>query len=282
MMLHGGDIITYKDRYNGKIIDFSSNINPLGPPEGLKDVLVAAYHELTYYPDIKYRELKLHISSYLGCDRTQVIVGNGALEIINNVSMLFKRIVVFVPCFGEYIKRPMILGKEVLKLPLKRNDFSIDLQLLEDNLTIGDLLILGNPNNPTGLRIPEWAIRAVYELVNDKGAFLFLDETFYEFCPVDYDSIELFKKGTNICVVRAATKFFALPGIRLGYAFASEDFIEKYSEIEMPWSVNSYANAAGRCIFNDKDYIDKSKKYISKEREYLIAKLSEINWIRVF
>lgn len=281
-MIHGGDVLTYKDRYPGEIIDFSSNINPLGPPEGLKAVLSAAYYEVTCYPDIKYRELKAHVSSYLGCDESQVIVGNGAMEIINNICHLFKRIVVFTPCFVEYIKRPIVLGKEVLKLPLKKDDFSIDLPLLEKNLRPGDLLILGNPNNPTGLRIPKPALKAVYDLVTRKAAFLLLDEAFYEFCPADYDSIGLFNNETNICIVRAATKFFALPGIRLGYAFAPRAFIKKYIEIEMPWSVNSYANAAARCIFSDRDYIERSKKYINRERDHLTKNLSKLNWIKAF
>jgi len=281
-MIHGGDVLTYKDRYHGEIIDFSSNINPLGPPEGLKDVLSAAYHEVACYPDIKYRELKANVSLYLGCNESQVIVGNGALEIINNVCQLFERIVVFIPCFVEYIKRPIVLGKKVIKLPLKKDDFGIDLQLLEDNLKAKDLLILGNPNNPTGLRIAEPVLKAIYELVRRRGAFLLLDEAFFEFCHADYDSIKLFKDEADVCVVRAATKFFALPGLRLGYAFAPEDFIKKYSNIEMPWSVNSYANAAARCIFDDKSYIDRTRKYINQEREYLIKNLSKIKWIKVF
>jgi len=280
-MIHGGDILTYKGKYHGKIIDFSSNINPLGPPEGLKDVLSAAYHEVTCYPDIKYRELKAHVSLYLGCDETEVIVGNGALEIINNVCHLFERIVVFAPCFVEYIIRPVVFGKDVLKLPLTE-DFSVDLARLASNFRAGDLLILGNPNNPTGLRIPEPTLKKIFELVTCKGAFLLLDEAFFEFCPADYDSIELFKGEANVCIVRAATKFFALPGIRLGYGFASKNFIKKYREIEIPWSVNSFANAAGRCIFSDKDYIDRTKKYISQERQYLQKSLSKVKWIKVF
>lgn len=280
-MIHGGDVITYSDRYPGKIIDFSSNINPLGPPECLKSILERSYEELVCYPDIKYRELKTNVSSYLGCNADQVILGNGALEIINNMCLLFNRIVVFIPCFVEYVKRPKILGKDLLKLPLKEN-FTIDLEGLKNNLKPGDLLILGNPNNPTGLRISKAKLEALYEIVTRKGAFLLLDEAFFEFCPKDYDSISLFRTSSNVCVIRAATKFFALPGIRLGYGFAPSNFVKKYNEVEIPWSVNSYANAAGRCIFRDKDYIEKTKKYINEERKYLLTGLSEIKWIKVY
>lgn len=280
-MIHGGDVISYSDKYEGEIIDFSSNINPLGPPDSLKDAISAAYTELECYPDIKYRELKANVAAYLGCDQDQVILGNGAMEIINNVCLLFKRIVVFTPCFIEYIKRPKVLGKSVLKLPLAEG-FSIDLEKLENSLQPRDLLILGNPNNPTGLRIPEPVLKAVYDLVISRGAFLLLDEAFFEFCPADYDSISLFKIQSNVCIVRAATKFFALPGLRLGYGFASTGFARKYTEIEMPWSVNAFANAAGRCIFKDKAYIERTKKYIDKERKYMLKSLSQVNWVKTF
>jgi len=72
-MIHGGDVISYSDKFEGEIIDFSSNINPLGPPEGLKDAINAAYAELVRYPDIRYRELKANVAAYLGCDQEQVI-----------------------------------------------------------------------------------------------------------------------------------------------------------------------------------------------------------------
>ena len=280
-MIHGGDLETYKNKYNGNIIDFSSNINPLGPPKGLKEEMSRAYFELCAYPDIYYRELRQNIAAYLKCDASQVIVGSGALDIINNVSFMFKRIVVFTPCFSEYIKRPAVLGKDVAKLPLDEN-FRIDTAKLADNLRSGDLLILGNPNNPTGLRIPEETLMRIYYAVVQSKAFLLLDEAFFEFCPESYDSVEVFKGSHDVCVIRAATKFFALPGIRLGYGFASSEFAKRYGNIEMPWSVNSYANAAARCIFKDSDYIERTKEYIKKEREYIQDELSEIKWIRAF
>ena len=278
-MIHGGDI--YSNAYKGKIIDFSSNINPLGPPEKLKEELEKAYSELTAYPDINYRELKSNIAEYLRCSLGEVVLGNGAVEIINNVCLMFDRIIVFTPCFSEYIKRPAILGKEVKTLPLD-HDFKINIKSIEDSLKKGDVLILGNPNNPTGLRIPEEELKRIYSIVKQKDAFLLLDEAFFEFCPKDYDSVELFRGKENICVIRAATKFFALPGIRLGYGATSTAFAEKYGEVESPWSVNSYANAAARCIFRDKEYIEKTKQNINRERDYLFKELFKIQWVKPY
>jgi threonine-phosphate decarboxylase len=224
-MRHGGDLLSYSKDFVGRLIDFSSNINPLGYPKGLEESLVSSFTDLMVYPDIKYRKLKKAVAQYLGCDEGEIILGNGAVEIINNLVMLFDRVIVFTPCFSEYIERPRILGKEVLKLPLKE-DFSIDIDLIRENISAGDLVILGNPNNPTGRRIPKDLLMDIHELVRSNAAHLLLDEAFYEFCPLDYDSIELFRSSNNICVIRAATKFFALPGIRLGYGFLSSKLAE--------------------------------------------------------
>jgi threonine-phosphate decarboxylase len=278
-MIHGGDI--YSHNSGGQIVDFSSNINPLGPPAGLKEEMDKAFSELTAYPDIQCRELKSNVAAYLKCSSSEVIVGSGALEIISNVCLMSKRVVVFTPCFSEYIRRPAVYGVEVKKFPLD-SSFKINIGCLEEGLKKGDLLILGNPNNPTGLRIPKEELRQIYGVVKQKDAFLLLDEAFFEFCPDDYNSVELFKGMDNVCVIRAATKFFAIPGIRLGYGVASSAFAEKYAETESPWSVNSYANAAGRCIFTDMDYIVKTKQHINREREYLLKELSKIGWIKAY
>lgn len=282
-MKHGGDLISYADYYQGELIDFSSNINPLGPPEGLKRELINSFNTLISYPDIQYRYLRKAISEYLKCNIENVIVGNGAVEIINNIIHLFKRVIVFIPSFSEYEDRARVFGKEVLKLNYLE-DFSLDLENLEENMMEGDLLVLGNPNNPTGLRIEIEELKKAYEIVRAKGGFLLLDEAFFEFCPEDYDSIDIFSdedfKGVGI--IRAATKFFALPGIRLGYACTSKDMVEEYKKIELPWSVNALADCAGRYIFNCKDYIDKSKRYIEAERKFLLEELSKIEGIKVY
>lgn len=280
-MRHGGDILTYRHLFDGRFRDFSSNINPIGMPFGLKDRLLNGIKEITKYPDIQYRNLKSEIAEYLRCNTENVIVGNGAVEIINNLSMMFNRAVVVTPCFAEYIERPKVFGKEVVKLPLD-NEFEINVELIKENIREGDLLILGNPNNPTGKRIKDYVLTEIHEAVKEKNAFLILDEAFFEFCPEDYDSIKLFNESENVCIIRAATKFFALPGIRLGYAYTSKAIVEKYNKIVLPWSVNTFADMAAECIFSDEHYITTSKEYIATQREYLLSELRGIENIKVY
>ena len=151
-MKHGGDLITYEKYYDGDLIDFSSNINPLGPPEGLCEELIKGFPTLTSYPDIKYRHLKENIAEYLKCPIENVVVGNGAVDIINNFILIFPRVIVLLPSFLEYEQRALVYNKEIIRLNYKE-DFTLDLEAIEDIMKSRDLLILGNPNNPTGLRI---------------------------------------------------------------------------------------------------------------------------------
>ena len=281
-MEHGADLLTYEDQYDGDLIDFSSNINPLGPPKELDEVLIGSFQALTTYPDIKYRKLKLSISNYLNCQKENIIVGNGAVEIINNFIIPAKSVTIMTPSFSEYEKRAIAHGK-LVKRHSYRDDFSIDIDSLKD-IKEDELLILGNPNNPTGLRITKDELMKIYNIVKEAKAFLLLDEAFFEFCPEDYDSIQIFKEYNydSIGIIRAATKFFALPGIRLGYGCTSPEKVKEIEKIELPWSVNSLADAAGQFIFNDKKYINESKVYIEKERNFLLDELSKIEGIKTY
>lgn len=282
-MEHGGDLLTYKDKYGGKLIDFSSNINPLGVPRGLEKAIMDAFKEVEVYPDIQYRKLKEALANYLDCEKANILVGNGAVEIIDNFIMLAERVVLFIPSFSEYELRAGVHKKEVLVLEYG-DDFTIEVDILKKNLKENDLLILGNPNNPSGLRIAEETLLEIYACVQSVKGHLLLDEAFYEFCPKDYDSIELFKDTAykNVSVIRAATKFFALAGIRLGYACGSQGTVEKISSIELPWRINSMANTAGLTIFKDTDYIKKSKDYIRRQRDYLFSELKKIKAVKPY
>lgn len=282
-MEHGGDLLTYENFYDGELIDFSSNINPLGTPKGLKEDIINNLQTLTTYPDIQYRKLKRSISKYLNCEASNILVGNGAVEIINNFVILAKKIIVCTPSFSEYEKRAIAHNKLVETIPYKK-DFTIDMEAIEEIIHEDDLIILGNPNNPTGLRIPKEQLLKIYRLVKKAKAFLLLDEAFFEFSPEDYDSIELFKEYNfeSVGIIRAATKFFALPGIRLGYGCTSKEKMEAIQKIELPWSINSLADAAGQFILNDKEYIRKSKEYIEAERRFLLSELSRIEGIKPY
>lgn len=273
-MEHGGLLSFNKEKT--ELIDFSSNINPLGFPKSLQETLLDNFNRFAVYPDIKYRNLKFSVSKYLDCKAENILLGNGAVELIDNFCNEANRIIVCTPCFSEYILRAEARKKPVLRIPYLE-DFLPDINSIEKNLQQNDLLILGNPNNPTGLSLKKEDVIKIYELVKAKNAFLLLDEAFFEFCPFIYDSIHLFKKDRfkNICIIRAATKFFALPGIRLAYACTSPEIAGKISRNELPWHINTAAEIAGCVIFEDNDYIQKSKNLIQEERKFLFENLNK-------
>lgn len=280
-MKHGGDIVSYQHLYHGPIIDFSSNINPLGYPEILSQVIANGLESLTAYPDIQYRALRQAIAKYLGCQPGEVIVGNGAVEIIDYFCKSYERIVVCIPCFSEYIERTYAHQKKTLKIPLPE-DFILRVEVLKAQLNPGDVLMFGNPNNPTGLRIDKEELIRIQQFTEKQGAFLVLDEAFFEFCAEDYDSIRLFYGKENVCVIRAATKFFGLPGIRLGYAYAPPQIISHYNNSILPWRVNAIADLAGRVIFQEKEYIQETKQYVEQQRQFMLSQLRKIAGITVY
>jgi threonine-phosphate decarboxylase len=162
------------------------------------------------------------------------------------------------------------------------NDFRVSAKLLEEKLEAGDVIILGNPNNPTGKRIEKDEVIKIQAFAEEKGVFLLLDEVFFEFCPEDYDSIHLFYRKENVGVIRAATKFFGLPGIRLGYAYVRRNVAKTYDKLALPWRINAIADLAGRVIFKDTEYIRKTKEYIKQQRQFMLSQLKKINGIKVY
>lgn len=282
-MKHGGDLLSYKEYYDGELVDYSSNINPLGIPKGLEKELRGSFKKLDTYPDIKYRKLRKSVAEYLKCNEANTVLGNGAVELIDNFIFLATRVLIYIPSFLEHEERALIHNKEAIYIPYKE-DFAIDIKKFANIIQEGDTVILGNPNNPTGLRIKKEEILIIYSIVKKKKGFLVLDEAFFEFCPDDYDSIELFRKTEyeNLAIIRAATKFFALPGIRLGYGCASVKMAMKVEKLQLPWSINTLAEVAGNYIFHDKKYIEESKEYIEKERRYLLNELSKIKIIKPY
>lgn len=273
---HGGDIYSYKNYYEGNLYDFSSNINPLGFPKGLKEGIMERFSEIGNYPDVKYRKLKENIGNYLNTDSEFIKVGNGAVEIIDLIISQFKRLIIFDPGFSEYRLRGLEHDLEIISLDLDKN-MEIPMEKLIGVLQEGDLILIGNPNNPNGKTISEEKLLELYTLTVTKNAYLLLDEAFFEFADLTYDTVEIFSNldYNNIGIVRAATKFFSVPGMRLGYGVFDREMIKKLESIELPWTVNSFAVIASDYLF-DEDFITESRKYIFSERKRYIDKLREI------
>lgn len=259
--MHGANFYDY----DKKLIDFSSNINVFNMNERLFSFIRDDFDHVNVYPDIKAREAIDNVATYLACDASNIILGNGSIEIIDKAIHRAGRVVIFDPSFYEYELRASVYKKELIRINYK--DFKIDFDELKV-LKKGDLLILTNPNNPNGRLLKKEELIKAQEICKERSATLLLDEAFIEFTLHDYDSIKLFK-GEDVIVVRAMTKTFALPGVRFGFAYAPKDFKDYYDELSLAWSTGFIQNEAAKLLANSEEYLSETKKYYHDERARL-------------
>ncbi|WP_209701728.1 pyridoxal phosphate-dependent aminotransferase [Clostridium algifaecis] len=282
-MEHGGDIYTDGILKGKKLLDFSSNINPLGVPKSFIDNIYEAVKLSDVYPDAEYRELKTNIRDYLNADSIEeknIIVGNGAAEIIDLSIGCFKSICIVVPSFIEYEKNSVKWGLDIKYSFLNENmdfDYKDIIKKLEDS----EALIIGNPNNPNGRIIDKKNFKNILDYCERYNKTIIIDEAFVEFTGKTENSfIDELKNYKCLFIVRAITKFFGMPGVRFGYGISKNKLIlENIGSRQNPWNINCFAEMAAKYIFKDEEYIKNSLRWISIEREIMLNQLNKIDII---
>ncbi len=292
-MEHGGDIYTEGLLKGRKLLDFSSNINPLGLPLSFKENVEKALKNVEKYPDVEYRQLKNSIKEYIkfslnyfyieeekassSMEDANIVLGNGAAEIIDLVISLFKSICVVVPSFIEYEKNAVKWNCQIIHSHLKEN-MEYDYEDIRQKITKAEALIIGNPNNPNGGVIDKDKFKEILNYCEENNKTIIIDEAFVEFtgkrgCSFLRES----QKYKCIFLIRALTKFFALPGIRMGYGLCkNENLIKIIKSKQNPWNINSFAEIAAESVLKDKKYIEDSLCWIEKERKFMLDELKEI------
>ncbi|PHV70994.1 threonine-phosphate decarboxylase [Sporanaerobium hydrogeniformans] len=283
---HGADGMQMARRY-GKdptaLLDFSANINPY-LPEKLEEAVLEGLKQSRHYPDSCYSELREQLAQYCQVEPTQVIPGNGATEVIYLLMKSLKgRLGILNPTFSEYERSARLSGLEVYDLYWdKEADFAFNLEEIKAHLEDFDFLFLCNPNNPTG-RVED--LQALLSLLEERGKLLIVDETFMEFVEEE-ERVSLVKKiatSKQLIIIKAATKFFGMPGLRLGYALTSNKaLMERMYSYKEPWSINSFAEAIAKVIFQQKAYQARSKAYYQVERRRILGQLSQIQGLKVY
>ena len=256
------------------ILDFSASISPLGPPESALDAIQAHLSSLTAYPDPDYGELRTALGEALNVDPDWILPGNGSAELLTwaawDLSKLEATYLV-TPAFGDYSRALSAFGAKVLKCPL-------DLQLLDaepvrrlvtDDLSVSNRslvspsfrlpvplalnaergLLLNNPHNPTGLLFGR---EAILPYVKQFGMVV-VDEAFMDFLPPweQETLIDAVEEFPNLVILRSLTKFYSLPGLRLGCAIAHPDILSRWQLRRDPWPVNALAAAAAAAAVRD-------------------------------
>ena len=283
---HGANVDNMAKKFGkneNDIIDFSSNVNPHIISDLGKYVL-EGLEKSRSYPDINYTNLRNNISDYIKVDSELIIPGNGATEIIYLLMKSIKRrLAILNPTFSEYGRGAKLNNLEIIDFHLKEeNNFSIDLDEIQKNMDKFDSLFVCNPNNPNG-KVKD--LNELLDLMIENDKLLNVDETFMEFVGEEekYSLINKIEQTPNLFILKAVTKFFGMPGLRLGYGVTSnKQIINNIYEYKEPWTINSFAENLSNYLFKDKEYINGSKDYYINERKFMLKELRKISRLKVY
>lgn len=253
------------------LIDFSANINPLGPPKTLKNQWTSLYNTIQYYPDPKGRQLVKKIAEKENIKEGQILLGNGAAELISLIGrMLFgKKVLLIQPTFSEYEQVCKVNNCEVSYYIVNDTDWMLNMEDLEASLKGVHAVFLCNPNNPTGIYYKKKELLSLLQACKRNNSLLILDEAFYDFVKGYEDMVPELKHSPHLLILRSMTKMFSIPGIRLGYTIAAKEIIIKLASQQTHWSVNNIALHAGLFLLEEENFITDTLHYIETEKNKL-------------
>ena len=304
--IHGGNIFQFAHEQRiepYEVVDFSANINPLGPSQRGLDALNAQLRYISHYPDDTNDDVLNAIADTYGMDKHQIIVGNGAAELLYAICRLPGYTGAFVPApgFSEYKEaleaskipvrdifyrpREDDNGKPYFEVPyLALETFAAELKGQDGRI----IVFLGNPNNPDGTLLDKDHIRTVASMLKDANSLLVIDESFIDFVGNDplqdneHSMRSLVNEFDNIIVVHSFTKFYAVPGLRIGAAFTNKTLITQLQQYIPSWSVNTLAQAYTKAALNDVDYIKRTKQELNEEIAFMYNAVDAIEGITVY
>ena len=270
------------------LLDFSASISPIGPPEGVWEAMRSV--DLSTYPDPECLDLREAICRHLSTPTRQVpleqvLVGNGSTEIFHLLARAYLSdntgsgtALLMTPTYGEYEGACRMAGANLLNLRANISDaFRWDIDettaIIRGNKP--ELVIVCNPNNPTGVYLDRGEISALAEATGEAGSLLVVDEAYLSFVKEPWDSLEMLKRP-NVMLVRSMTKDYAQTGLRLGYALASEEVVARLRAYQPDWTVNSLAQKAGITALEDAGYLPRAREAVFRAKEYLSAAIREL------
>ena len=282
---HGGDIFGLAEEERNQIIDFSININPLGlSPKGREALSRSWEKETLRYPDVECRDLVHQLSHRYDMPENTIALGNGATELMYKLLELLRpqKVFVMAPSFSEYR-----LSAEAVHCPVesilleKENGFALPVETIRKKLTPHSLIYLGHPNNPDGQLLLKEDLLAILDRVKETDSFLIIDESFIDFLGDGYSYRQLFQDISYGAVVMSLTKFYAVPGLRIGCAFLAPKLCEALKNTLIPWNVNGLAQLYMTDALQDENYREATIRYNQEERALLAGELGKIEDIEI-
>jgi threonine-phosphate decarboxylase len=258
------------------MLDFSASINPLGLAPGAMQAVQESLRLATHYPDPDCYDLKQALGSFQGIDPECVCIGNGSTELIFLLpkALALRQALIPGPTFSEYAAAMRAVGGEASPLlALPEEEFR--LRPTQVAAALGrsyDCVWQCNPNNPTGQLWAKAQVLELWEQTRRVGASLIVDEAFIDYCEADSVVSEAMSR-VGLLVLRSFTKFYGMPGLRVGYLVAEPAVIRRVEEIRLPWSVNSLAQVAATASLDETAYAVQSRRLVGEERPRLAAAL---------
>ncbi len=281
---HGGDVYQLA-RSLGialvELVDFSANINPRGFPPGLDGAVQEAMGQIVHYPDRHCLELRQALAAYHGLTPEEILVGNGSTELIFLATRALSppRGLIVTPAFSEYEQALNVARVPAAFYPTRESHHFTLHEVPEPQA--GDLVFLAHPASPSGERLDPELLLKVAARLEAAGAYLLLDEAFVDFMEAASFKIHL-RRFPRLMILRSFTKFFGIPGMRLGYVLAAPELCARLVAWQEPWSVNTMAQVMGRACLADKEYMRETRILIQQEREFLYNQLAAQPGLRPF
>jgi threonine-phosphate decarboxylase len=276
---HGGDVYTWAKKARidpAEIIDFSASINPLGPPTSARKAFQKSYTEVARYPDPYGEELKGALAKHHEMKPAEILVGNGSTQLVYLLCFALRprKALVVGPAFSEHANALTLAGAKVRFLSLTADgDFKFS---TEDFMAAwgkaNDMAFLTTPNSVTGQLIPRAEIEKVARIALLKRRFLVIDEAFIDF--VEGESVkQLIRDNPYVIILRSLTKYYALPGLRLGYLLAHSRTVAQFAAYLEPWSVNGPAQKVALACLADARFRLNTERWLHRERSFLAQAL---------
>jgi threonine-phosphate decarboxylase len=285
---HGGDVEAWASRAGieaGEILDFSASINPLGPPPSARNAFNKSYGEISRYPDPYGEKLREALAERHGMISAEVLLGNGSTQLIYLLCAALRprKALIVGPAFSEYANALVLARTNIRQLTLAADDgFQFSMQRFMaawDNDC--DIVFLATPNSVTGQLIPKFDIEKIAVAALARKCFIVVDEAFIDF--VEAESVKtLVRQNPYLIVLRSLTKYYAVPGLRLGYLLAETSKVATLATYQEPWCVNAPALTVALACLKDMGFRSKTARWLKRERRFLSQNLTALAGFRPF
>jgi len=279
---HGGNVDAWARSAGvevGELLDFSASINPLGPPSSAREAFVESYAEILRYPDPYGDKLKEALAERHGLSPAEVLIGNGSTQLIYLLCAALRPLNALIvgPAFSEYANALTLIGAKVASFNLSPdNGFQFSTKRLSAAWDKDcDIVFLATPNSVTGQMIAKVEIEKVAHIALARKTMVVIDEAFVDF--VETESIKaLVRRNPYLIVLRSLTKYYALPGLRLGYLLGETGKVAELAAYQEPWSINGPALNVALASLKDSSFATKTERWLERERKFLFERLTAL------